>query len=159
MNFIPIGTIFSPFTAIEGMPVQSSGAEGSIGEIHLDERFAAGLRGLEGFSHIILIYYLHRISGYALEVVPFLDAVSHGVFSTRSPKRPNPIGLSIVRLLSVDGVVIHFENPDMLDGTPLLDIKPYVAAFDRVAPEREGWLTGKAGRAASQRSDARFGGT
>ena len=156
MNFISIGTISSPFTSIEGMPIQPSGAEGSIGEAHLDERFAEGLRDLEGFSHIILIYYLHCMSGYALEVTPFLDTVSHGVFATRSPKRPNPIGISIVRLLSVGENVVRFENPDMLDGTPLLDIKPYVAAFDRVTPDREGWFAGKSECAVSRRSDGRF---
>ena len=129
--------IKSPFATIEGMPIQPAGAEGSIGEAHLDERFTEGLRDLQGFFH-------------------FWDTVSHGVFATRSPKRPNPIGLSIVRLLSVSGSVVRFANPDMLDGTPLLDIKPYVAAFDRVCPEREGWFAGKSEYAAACRSDERF---
>jgi tRNA (Thr-GGU) A37 N-methylase len=89
---------------------------------------------------------------------PFLDTATHGIFATRSPKRPNPIGLSVVRLLSVEGKIVRFANPDMLDGTPLLDIKPYVSEFDRMEPEREGWFEGKSAAARSTRSDSRFSG-
>lgn len=94
--------------------------------------------GIIHSPHLILIYHLHRGEGYSLEVIPFFDDSPHGIFATRSPKRPNAIGLSILRLLSVEGARLSFANPDMLDGTPVLDIKPYVAAFDRVDPEREG---------------------
>lgn len=155
-HLVCIGTIHTPFSRIEGMPIQPNGAEGLEGKIVLEDEFVPGLRDLEGFSHLILIYHLHRMEGYSLEVKPFLDTATHGIFATRSPRRPNPIGLSVVRLLSVEGSVIRFANPDMLDGTPLLDIKPYVSEFDRREPEREGWFEGKATAAWSTKSDARF---
>jgi len=155
-QFSYIGMISSPFSRIEGMPIQPLGAEGLVGHIELDPDYAAGLKDIEGFSHLILIYHLHRIEGYSLEVKPFLDTVTHGIFATRSPKRPNAIGLSVVRLLSVDGRRLAFANPDMLDGTPLLDIKPYVAAFDQVQPEREGWFSGRSGLGATVKADDRF---
>ncbi len=101
--------------------------------------FAAGLRDLEGFSHVFLIYHFHRAGTAALSVRPFLQDVERGVFATRSPRRPNPIGLSLVRLLGRDGPVLHIEGTDILDGTPLLDIKPYVARFDGVNESRDGW--------------------
>ncbi|HTX72010.1 MAG TPA: tRNA (N6-threonylcarbamoyladenosine(37)-N6)-methyltransferase TrmO [Rectinemataceae bacterium] len=151
-----IGTIGTPFTSVDGMPIQPAGAAGLTGEIRIEPEYVAGLRDLRGFSHLILIYHLHRITGFSLEVQPFLDRSSHGIFATRSPARPNPIGISVVRLLSIEGAVLRFANPDMLDGTPLLDIKPYVADFDRVDPEAEGWFEGKSRRAAVQRSDTRF---
>lgn len=156
ISLFSIGTIHTPFPRIEGMPIQPSGAEGLVGEIVIDEGFLPGLRDLEGFSHLILIYYLHRMEGQSLEVKPFLDSETHGIFATRSPRRPNHLGLSVVRLLSVEDRVIHFANPDMLDGTPLLDIKPYVAEFDRKDPEREGWFSGKSRNARSLKSDNRF---
>jgi tRNA-Thr(GGU) m(6)t(6)A37 methyltransferase TsaA len=155
-HFRYIGIIHSPHHRLEGMPIQPPGAEGLVGYVDLDPAFAAGLKDLTGFSHLILIYHLHRVEGYSLEVIPFLDDSPHGIFATRSPKRPNAIGLSIVRLLAVEGARLSFANPDMLDGTPLLDIKPYVAAFDRVDPEREGWLSGRAGNCVAARSDDRF---
>jgi tRNA (adenine37-N6)-methyltransferase len=154
--FSYIGTIRSPHTTIAGMPVQGSGAAGLTGRVEMRPDLVDGLKDLEGFSHIILIYHLHRVEGYSLEVVPFLDDAPHGIFATRSPKRPNAIGLSVVRLLSVQGSSFRFANPDMLDGTPLLDIKPYVAAFDRVEPEREGWFAGRTDLSATLRSDDRF---
>jgi tRNA-Thr(GGU) m(6)t(6)A37 methyltransferase TsaA len=141
------------------MPIQPSGAEGQIAIAEVFPQFLDGLRDLVGFSHIHLIYHLHRVEGFSLEVVPFLDTEKHGIFATRSPKRPSAIGLSIVRLLSIDGNLIRFAQPDMIDGTPLLDIKPYVAAFDRHDPEREGWFDGKAQRAKEVRSDERFFGS
>jgi tRNA (adenine37-N6)-methyltransferase len=154
--FSYIGTIHSPFASIEDMPIQSSGAGGQTAFAEIYPEYIGGLRDLEGFSHIYLIYHLHRAEGYSLEAVPFLDDEPHGIFATRSPRRPNAIGLSIVRLLSVEGGVVRFVGPDMVDGTPLLDIKPYVAAFDRHNPEREGWLEGKASLARQARSDGRF---
>jgi tRNA-Thr(GGU) m(6)t(6)A37 methyltransferase TsaA len=156
VSFDYIGSLSTPFKGVEGMPIQTAGAEGLVGKAIIESPYVGGLKDLEGFSHIILIYHLDRIAGYALEVVPFLDDKSHGIFATRSPKRPNPIGISVVRLLSVEGNVVSFAGPDMLDGTPLLDIKPYVARFDRFSPEREGWFEGKAGNAATVKSDGRF---
>lgn len=155
-SFSYIGIIRTPYTRIEGMPIQPTGAEGEVGHIELALGMVPGVRDIEGFSHLILIYHLHQVEGYSLEVLPFLGTQTHGIFATRSPKRPNAIGLSVVRLLSVEGERLVFSNPDMLDGTPLLDIKPYVAAFDRVMPEKEGWFEGRSGLGATMRSDDRF---
>ena len=154
--FSYIGTIRSPHATVVGMPIQSTGAVGLVGRVDIRPDLVDGLKDFDGFSHIILIYHLHRVEGYSLEVVPFLDDASHGIFATRSPRRPNAIGISVVRLLSVQGSGFSFANPDMLDGTPLLDVKPYVAAFDRAEPEREGWFAGRAALSASLRSDDRF---
>ena len=156
VSFGYIGRLSTPFSSVEGMPIQAAGAECAVGKATIEPAYVEGLKDLEGFSHIILIYHLDRIEGYALEVLPFLDVRKHGIFATRSPKRPNPIGISVVKLLSVAGNVLTFAGPDMLDGTPLLDIKPYVARFDRFSPEREGWFEGKSEKAATTKSDGRF---
>jgi len=116
--FSYIGTIRSPHKAVVGMPIQSPGAAGLVGRVEMRPDLVDGLKDLEGFSHVILIYHLHRAEGYSLEVVPFLDDASHGIFATRSPRRPNAIGISVVRLLSVQGSSFRFANPDMLDGAP-----------------------------------------
>jgi len=117
-------------------------------------RYQAGLRDLDGFSHIVLLCYLHKATGCRLEVVPFLDTQPRGLFATRAPARPNPIGLSVVRLTGIAGNVLSVEDVDILDGTPLLDIKPYVPEFDERGPVRLGWLE----QARRQRtlSDTRF---
>jgi tRNA (adenine37-N6)-methyltransferase len=153
--FEPIGLVRTPYTDISGMPIQPSKAIGVPGRIELLPQFEGGLRDIEGFSHLILIYHLHKSQGFALEVIPFLDTVPRGVFSTRAPRRPNAIGLSIVKLSSIDGSTLHIEDVDVLDGTPLLDIKPYVPAFDLRPDARSGWLEGKAEQ--DRRSDGRFG--
>jgi len=152
----PIGTIHSPFTEPAGMPVQPAGAAGVQGTIVIDEQFRAGLRDLDGFSRIILIYAFHRSQGYELEVIPFLDTVPHGIFATRAPRRPNAIGLSIVRLISVNDGELVIEGVDVVDGTPLLDIKPYVPEFDCHPDEKSGWFAGCGDRVASMRADDRF---
>ena len=121
-----IGTIHTEFKDIEGMPIQPTGAKGVEGKIVLDEKYAAGLKDLEDFSHIHLLYLLHKVEGYLLEVKPFMDNNTHGVFATRSPKRPNRIGSSVVKLDKIEENTIYISNIDVLDGTPLLDIKPYV---------------------------------
>lgn len=138
------------------MPIQPAGATGVQGSILLKDEFKAGLRDLEGFSRIILIYSFHRSNGYSLEVIPYLDTVPHGIFATRAPKRPNAIGLSIVRLMSVNGCELVIEDVDILDGTPLLDIKPYVPAFDCFQTEKCGWFGDCGDRVAGARSDRRF---
>jgi tRNA-Thr(GGU) m(6)t(6)A37 methyltransferase TsaA len=153
----PIGVIHSPFQSIENMPIQSVGATGIRGEVELLAEFAAGLKDLEGFSHIILLYHFHRAAEPKLTVTPFLDAEPRGVFATRAPSRPNAIGLSVVRLLSVEGNVLRIENVDILDGTPLLDIKPYAPEIDHHEVERTGWLASTRGKVKDQRSDDRFG--
>jgi len=154
--YSPIGLIRSPFNETEGMPIQAAGARGIRGVVELNPEFSPGLKDLEGFSHIILIYHFHLSRGFSLEVKPFLDDNLHGVFATRAPRRPNSIGLSIVRLVAVEGARLHVEDVDVLDGTPLLDIKPYVPEIDARDAERSGWFSGKAERMETTRADARF---
>ena len=154
--FTPIGVVRSPFTSEVGMPIQSVAAESVEGHIELDPAYAPGLADLEGFSHLWLLCYLHRSKESALVVTPFLDDQPHGVFATRSPRRPNPISISIVRLLRVEGHVLHVVDLDLIDGTPVLDIKPYVPTFDVRDTTRIGWYEGKVERVHNVRSDGRF---
>jgi len=156
ISYRPIGVIHSPFTDIEGMPIQPTGAFGIKGTVEVFPEFVEGLKDLEGFSHVILLYHFHRVQGAKLVVTPFMDSRPHGVFATRAPKRPNPIGLSIVRLLGIEQNILRIENVDILDGTPLLDIKPYVPEFDQPPADRMGWLEQAKGRVQSKRSDGRF---
>ncbi|MFA5327590.1 MAG: tRNA (N6-threonylcarbamoyladenosine(37)-N6)-methyltransferase TrmO [Prolixibacteraceae bacterium] len=143
ISYLPIGIIKTPFSEISNMPIQPTGAAKISGIIELNPEFASGLKDLDGFSHIILLYHLHRITGYKLSVVPFMDDKSHGIFATRSPARPNPIGISIVELLKVEGNRLFIEGVDMLNETPLLDIKPFFSKFDNRAETRSGWLEEK----------------
>ena len=138
------------------MPIQAVAAVGVRGRIELDPALADGLEGIDGFSHLILLYHLHQVSGPRLTVTPFLDEQPHGVFATRSPARPNPIGISTVRLVSVTGTTIEIEDVDMVDGTPLLDLKPYVPAFDDRADARIGWFEGRVEHVSDVRADERF---
>jgi tRNA (adenine37-N6)-methyltransferase len=135
----PIGIIRSEHTRPEKTPIQPVYCEGCQGRAEVFPEFAAGLRDLEGFSHIYLVYHFHRADGPQLVVKPFLQDVERGVFATRSPRRPNTIGLSIVKLVRCEGSVLYLDNVDVLDGTPLLDIKPYTARFDRIEGTRNGW--------------------
>jgi len=142
MEFIlhPIGIIRSPFIEKRDTPIQPprSSARGSV-EVYPE--FVDGLRDLEDFSHIILIYYFHQSSGYTLSVKPFLDTQERGLFATRYPARPNQIGISIVRLIHIVGNALEIEGVDVLDGTPLLDIKPYVPDFDIHQDVSTGWYS------------------
>ena len=156
ITFSPIGTIHTPFSNLDGMPIQPSGASDVEGTIILDPQYEAGLQDLDGFSHIILLYHFHLSKGYRLTVTPFLDTVERGLFSTRAPRRPNPIGLSIVRLVRIDGLSLHVQGVDVLDNTPLLDIKPWVPAFDVRDNARAGWLDEKQKDSRSLKSDRRF---
>jgi tRNA-Thr(GGU) m(6)t(6)A37 methyltransferase TsaA len=156
IEYASIGIIHSPFTEPEGMPVQPAGAKGVKGAVEVFEAFQGGLKDLDGFSHVVLLYHFHRSRGFSLHVVPFMDSKPRGLFATRAPKRPNPIGLSVVRLEKIEDGVLHIRNVDILDGTPLLDIKPYVPKFDALKKVRTGWLQ-KAGKTVSgRRSDHRF---
>jgi tRNA-Thr(GGU) m(6)t(6)A37 methyltransferase TsaA len=139
ISYRPIGVIHSPFPDTEGVPIQPAGAVGVRGMIELLPEYVEGLRDLDGFSHVILLYHFHLVEQAKLSVVPFLDCQPRGVFATRAPTRPNPIGLSVVRLLGVEGNVLHIENVDIVDGTPLLDIKPYVPEFDARTEVQTGW--------------------
>ncbi|HUX14062.1 MAG TPA: tRNA (N6-threonylcarbamoyladenosine(37)-N6)-methyltransferase TrmO [Spirochaetia bacterium] len=136
---VPIGVIHSEHAEARKTPIQPVYAKGCKGRIELFPEYVDGLRDLEGFSHLYLIYRFHRAEPAKLIVKPFLQDVEHGVFATRSPRRPNAIGLSVVRLERRDGNVLHVDGIDILDGTPLLDIKPYTAKFDRFDTERNGW--------------------
>ena len=154
----PIGTLRSPHAEVAGMPIQPVGARGVLGHIEVAPEYAAGLMDLEGFSHVIILYHLHRINGFDLLVRPFLDTKDHGIFATRSPKRPNAIGFSVLELVGVEteGGVVRLRNVDILDGTPVLDIKPYVPAFDVWQAERIGWFAGKVDEAETCKADERF---
>ncbi|MDY7028919.1 MAG: tRNA (N6-threonylcarbamoyladenosine(37)-N6)-methyltransferase TrmO [Spirochaetota bacterium] len=129
LEFHSIGTVHSPFQELSGMPIQPPASQGARGRVIVNEEYAEGLLDLEGFSHIILLYVFHRCRGYNLQVTPFLDTVPRGLFATRAPRRPNPIGLSVVQLEAVEGNVLYIRDVDVLDGTPLLDIKPYVPYY------------------------------
>jgi len=152
----PIGYFKTPFKDIKGMPIQPIGAEEIEGTIEVLPEFCEGLRDLEGFSHVYVLYHLHEIVGFDLMVKPFLDTRQHGIFATRSPKRPNPIGLSVMRLKEVTNTSVVLGCVDVLDRTPVIDIKPYVADFDRCNANRFGWFEGKSQNATHHRSDARF---
>ena len=156
ITYTPIGVVHSPFTTLEGMPLQTAAAQGIPGTVDLEPAFRKGLKDLEAFSHLILLTHLHRMTGYALEVTPYLDDQAHGVFATRSPRRPNPLGLSVVRLIAIEEGRLLIEDVDLLDGTPLLDLKPYVPAFDARETARIGWFAGRVDRVHTTRADDRF---
>jgi len=152
----PIGVIHTPFQSIEGMPIQPAGAADIIGTVEIKPEYEEGLDDLAGFSHIILLYVFHLSRGYHLTVKPFLDDEVHGVFATRAPRRPNPIGLSVVRLVRVEGCTLEVQGVDMVDGTPLLDVKPFVPQFDVPQVVRIGWLEKGLERLEQARADSRF---
>jgi tRNA-Thr(GGU) m(6)t(6)A37 methyltransferase TsaA len=154
----PIGVIHTPFSQREDMPIQPPGAAGVESTIELFDGYRAGLQDLDGFSHIILLYAFHRSQGFSLLVEPFMDTQQRGVFATRAPRRPNPIGLSVVQLIRVEVEVgvLHIQNADILDGTPLLDIKPYVPDFDAQMEARTGWLEEARKTVSNRKSDRRF---
>jgi len=134
----PIGVIRTPFTEKDQTPIQASRSQ-TIGTVEIAQKFKDGLKDLEGFSHIILIYIFHASSRYSLHVKPFLDHKERGLFATRYPYRPNPIGLSIVQLMSIEENKLTVKGVDTLDNTPLLDIKPYMPDFDERKNVRVGW--------------------
>ena len=151
-----IGKIHTPFKKIKGMPIQSKGSIGIKGTIELKKEFVKGLLDFDKFSHIYLIYHFHKSKDFDLNIIPFLDNKPHGIFATRAPKRPNPIGISVVKLISIKDNILEIENVDMLDGTPLLDIKPYISQFDIHEIEKNGWINSKTGYPNETRSDNRF---
>ena len=155
--FSPIGIIHTPFKTLEGMPIQPGGAREVLGQVELKPELAEALADLDGFSHIYLLYSFHQSKGFRLTVTPYMDDTPRGLFATRAPKRPNSIGLSVVEVVSVAGNVVTVRGIDVLDGTPLLDIKPYAPAFDApVCTVRSGWLEGKKEAVAATRADDRF---
>lgn len=154
MKITPIGVIHSPHKQATGTPVQPAFAQGVQGTVELLPEYGPGLKDLDGFERIWLVYWFDRASEAQLEVTPYLDTQTRGLFATRSPCRPNPIGISCVRVSRIEENVIHILDLDMLDGTPLLDIKPYVPAFDAFVAERIGWFGSVKG--ISVTADARF---
>lgn len=153
---LPIGFIQTEFSTLENMPVQPGGADNAVGRITINPEYQDGLIDLDGFSHIHLIYEFHLSDGYNLIVRPFLDDREHGVFATRAPRRPNPIGMSIVRLLSVRHNLIEVSGADLVNGTPILDIKPYMKQFDKIEDSSSGWLAVSDEEIRKKKSDQRF---
>ncbi len=156
MQISPIGVINTPFDDLKGMPIQPSGALEIEGTLVIHPEYEQGLNDLMGFSHIILLYQFHRSTGYDLLVTPFLDTQKRGLFSTRAPRRPNSIGLSIVELMGRDKNLVFVRGIDVLNNTPLIDIKPYVPKFDVKEVTATGWLEQAQKKAATQKSDDRF---
>ncbi|MDQ2177654.1 tRNA (N6-threonylcarbamoyladenosine(37)-N6)-methyltransferase TrmO [Marinifilum sp. D714] len=141
--FQSIGLIHTPHKTRENMPIQPLSARGVKARVELNPELRDGLRDLESFSHVILIYHLHKSEGFDLDVMPFMDDKTHGLFATRAPRRPNAIGMSTVKLHSIEGNILHVEDLDILDGTPLLDIKPFFSKFDNRPDAISGWLDEK----------------
>ncbi|MCK4716136.1 MAG: tRNA (N6-threonylcarbamoyladenosine(37)-N6)-methyltransferase TrmO [Candidatus Marinimicrobia bacterium] len=156
VKYKPIGVIHSPFKEPKGTPIQPAGARGINGTVEVFPEYAEGLKDIEGFSHIILICHFHLSRGWSLEVKPFMDDQLHGLFATRAPARPNPIGISIVRLVRVEENILHIQDVDIVDGTPLLDIKPYIPEFDMRDVEKIGWLEKNLHKLSTSKDDERF---
>jgi tRNA (adenine37-N6)-methyltransferase len=153
----PIGLIRTPHKDIKNMPIQPIAAENIKGYIELLPEYVAGLKDLNGFSHITLLYHFNKIKGYELEVLPFMDTVKRGIFACKAPKRPNAIGTSTVKLISIEKNIIHIEQVDMLDCTPLIDIKPFYKKYDNRENTNSGWLESKLNLPVETlRSDDRF---
>jgi len=152
----PIGIIHSPFKEPKGTPIQAAAAVNVKGKIEVFQEFEEGLKDLEGFSHIILIYHLHLIKESPLQVKPFLDDQIHGIFATRAPGRPNSIGISIVRLIKIEKNILHVQDFDIIEGTPLLDIKPFISEFDYRDVTMNGWYKENVYDLPTSKDDGRF---
>ncbi len=151
-----IGIIHSPFDNLEVMPIQPTSDISGSGTVEIFPQFLDGVKDLEGFSHIYLIYHFHKMHQSELNVTPFLDKEPRGIFATRAPSRPNPIGLSLVELVRLENNLIYVDRLDVLNGTPLLDIKPYVPDFEQIHNVRMGWLEQIKGQVQTRKSDTRF---
>jgi len=156
IHYKTIGIIHTPFTSADATPIQPTGAAGVKGTIHIKQEYQDGLQDLDGFGKIIVLYHLHHVQQEHLVVTPFLDSRSHGVFATRAPTRPNPIGLSILTLNRVEQNILHVENVDMLNESPVIDIKPYIPSVDSFADEHIGWLAKAHEQFKHAQSDNRF---
>jgi len=152
----PIGAIFSPFEKLEKMPIQPKGAQNTVGKVMINQEYVDGLKDLDGFSHIYLIYEFHEASKTELNITPFMDTEKRGVFSTRSPLRPTKIGISITEIISIDKNIITVKGIDILNATPLLDIKPYIPQFDYVKNVKTGWMQKSEDDVIRATSDNRF---
>ncbi|ADD08798.1 tRNA (N6-threonylcarbamoyladenosine(37)-N6)-methyltransferase TrmO [Candidatus Aciduliprofundum boonei] len=156
IKYKPIGIVHSPFKEPKGVPIQPEVAKGIKGTVEIFSEYEDGLKDIEGFSHIIIISHFHLAKGFKLVVVPYMDKESHGVFATRAPARPNPLGMSIVKLVGRKGNVLYIEDVDIVDGTPVLDIKPYVPQFDVRPAYKIGWLEKNIYKLPEKRDDGRF---
>ncbi|OPX18028.1 tRNA (N6-threonylcarbamoyladenosine(37)-N6)-methyltransferase TrmO [candidate division WOR-3 bacterium 4484_100] len=156
VEYRPIGIIHTPFKEPKGTPIQPRAGKGIEGVVEVFAEYVPALSDLEKFSHIILIYHLHRTKSYQLKVVPFMDDKLRGLFATRAPARPNPIGISVVRLKRIETNRLYIQDLDIVDQTPLLDIKPYVPEFDRGEKIKFGWLESRIHRLEESRDDGRF---
>ncbi len=154
--YTPIGIIRSPFKQLNGMPIQPTSETSAAGQLEIYPEFAEGLKDLGGFSHVYLLYHLHKVRRSKLTVIPFLDNAPHGIFATRAPAHPNPIGLSLVKIVRVEGNFVHVEGIDILNGTPLLDIKPYIPEFEETHKVRTGWMRKSKTEIETKQSDERF---
>lgn len=156
--FKPIGIIHSPYKDPAGTPIQPTASQGIHGQVEVFPQFKPGLKDLDGFTFIILLYHFNRVREVHLKVKPFLDDQLRGVFATRAPVRPNPIGLSVVRLVKIKDNVLEVADIDILDGTPLLDLKPYVDKFDGRTSPKQGWLEKNIAGLPGRQDDGRFAG-
>ena len=156
IQYKPIRVIHSPFTELKGAPVQPTDAKGVRATVEVFPEFAKGLKDVDGFSHLILIYHFHLSKGLSLKVKPYMENELRGVFATRAPSRPNPIGISVVRLRRVEKNILHVRDVDFVDGTPLLDIKPYVPEFDVREVNKTGWLEKEVYKLSTSKDDGRF---
>lgn len=154
MEVKPIGIIHSPFQQPAGTPIQAVFAKGTEGSVEVFDEYAQGLKDLDGFERVWLIYWFDRCRDYNLAVIPYMDTQQRGLFSTRAPARPNPIGMSAVGLERIEGNKMYVRDMDILDGTPLLDIKPYSPKFDCFEVSRSGWLENAGG--GDHKADRRF---
>ena len=156
IKYKPIGIIHTPFKEPSGVPIQPAGSQGIAGTIEIEPEYIPCLKDLEGFSYIYLVYHFHLSGDYRAEVKPFMDETPRGVFATRAPRRPNSIGISIAKLNKIEEGTLHIEDVDMVDGTPLLDIKPFIPLVDNRHTEKIGWLTNRINKVFEMRADKRF---
>ena len=154
--FKPIGVIHSPFKEPKGTPIQPTAAKGIRGTIELFKEYTEGLKDLSDFTYIFVLYQFHLSKKSSLTVVPFMDTRTHGLFSTRAPNRPNQIGISIVELISIKENILEIQDVDIVDGTPLIDIKPFVPEFDTREASKKGWLENNINKLPSSKDDGRF---
>lgn len=156
MNIQTIGTVHSPHKQQAGTPIQPTAAKDIKGTIEIKDQFAQGLADLDGFSHIVVLFGFHKSNDYSLKVKPYLDDTLRGVFATRAPKRPSQIGISIVKLEKLDGNILHILGVDMLDGSPVLDIKPYLPTLNPEGEIKIGWLEKRYEDFEHKKADERF---
>jgi len=156
IKYQPIGVIHSPFKEPRGVPIQPIAGKGVKGTVEVFPEYTEGLKDIEKFSHIILIYHFHLSQKSSLKVKPYMDDQVHGVFATRAPSRPNHIGISVVRLIKVEGEKLYIKDLDIIDNTPLLDIKPYVPEFDVRQVKKIGWLKKNVDKLPKMKDNGRF---